>query len=33
MARILDTYQQWEEDGVLEDKLKLVKEMVSIRII
>lgn len=33
MARLIDTYEQWEADGVLEDKLKLVKELVSKRII
>mgnify|MGYP001322721174 CR=1 FL=1 len=33
MTKRLDTYEQWEADGILEDKIKLVKELVSKRII
>jgi hypothetical protein len=33
MPKLKDTYEQWEEDGVLEEKLKLVQDLVSKRII
>lgn len=33
MLRPRDTYEQWEVDGILEDKLKVIQEMVSKRII
>jgi hypothetical protein len=32
LAKLLDTYQQWEVDGVLENKLKVIQEMVEKRI-
>jgi hypothetical protein len=33
MPKLKDTYEQWEEDGVLEEKLKLIQDLVSKRII
>lgn len=33
MAKVRDTYEQWEADGILEDKLKTIQELVGKRII
>jgi hypothetical protein len=33
MPKLKDTYEQWEEDGVVEEKLKLIQDLVSKRII
>ncbi len=32
MANLKDQYQKWEEDGILEEKLKLIQELVSKRV-
>ncbi|MFH1694124.1 MAG: hypothetical protein ABH890_07600 [Bacillota bacterium] len=33
MPKVLDTYQQWEADGVLDERIKSVQDMVARRII
>ncbi|MEW6606280.1 MAG: hypothetical protein AB1414_02335 [bacterium] len=33
MPKVLDTYQQWEADGVLDERIKSIQEMVARRII
>ncbi len=33
MPKVLDTYQQWEADGVLDERIKSIQDMVARRII
>ena len=33
MPKVLDTYQQWEADGVLDERIKNIQDMVARRII
>lgn len=33
MAKVLDTYQQWESDGILDERIKCIQDMVARRII
>ncbi|MFH2116693.1 MAG: hypothetical protein ABII85_01475 [Bacillota bacterium] len=33
MAKLLDTYLQWQADGILDEKLKTIQELVSKRIL
>jgi len=33
LAKVLDTYLQWQADGVLDEKLKTIQELVSKRIL
>ena len=33
MPKVLDTYQQWEADGVLDERVKSIQDMVARRII
>jgi hypothetical protein len=33
VPKVLDTYQQWEADGVLEERIKSIQDMVARRII
>jgi len=33
VPKVLDTYQQWEADGVLDERIKSIQEMVARRII
>lgn len=33
MAKVKDTYEQWEADGILEERLKSIQELVAKRII
>ena len=33
MPKVLDTYQQWEADGVLDERVKCIQDMVARRII
>lgn len=33
MPKVLDTYQQWEADGVLDERIKSIQDMVARRIV
>jgi hypothetical protein len=33
LAKVLDTYQQWDADGVLDERIKSIQDMVARRII